>query len=149
MSVLATRKLAEIAQKIGAGADPRKTLTDMIGERAIAEFEPAYDDVLIATYVRSNVTAGGIIIGGDKTRAEDRFQGKVGLVLKCGPLVDSEKFPGPFTKPIKPGDWVMYRPSDANEFFFVDRKSSLDGVSARVIQQRLLIGRIQDPEAIF
>lgn len=146
MSVTSVRRLSEIAEKISAGSDARQVLIDAIGQKAIDDCEPAYDYIMIATYIRSEKTKGGIIIGGDKTRAEDRFQGKVGLVLKCGPMVDSEKYPGPFATPIKIGDWITYRPSDANEFFFTQ---GLDGVSARVISQSLLLKRIKDPEAIF
>jgi co-chaperonin GroES (HSP10) len=149
MGIVATRKLADIAAKIGLGGDPRRTLIDSIGQKIIDQFEPSYDEVLVATFVAGDRTKGGIIIGGDRTRAEDRFQGKVGLVLKCGHCVNTEKYPGPFPTPIKTGDWIMYRASDADEFFFVDKKTGLDGNSVRIIEQRLIRGRVQNPEAIY
>ena len=149
MSVTSVRKLSEIAEKISAGQDARQVLLNEIGKENIDNYDPGYDLVLIATYVRSNITKGGIQIGGDKSLLENRFQGTVGLVLKMGPYVDTEKYPGPFTTKLKVGDWIIYKPSDADEFFFVDKKSPLDGVSCRLIQQGLIKGRIQNPEAVF
>ena len=40
-------------------------------------------DVLVATYIKSRITPGGIITT-DKGAEEDRWQGKIGLVLKLG-----------------------------------------------------------------
>src|ERR1700679_502228 len=118
MSVTSVRRLAEIADKIGAGADAATTILDSIGRELIDQFEPFHNMVMFGTYVRSDKTAGGIIIGGDRTRAEDRFQGKIGLVLKVGPNAFKGKTPDAFGGiTVKPGDWIMYRASDAHEFF--------------------------------
>jgi co-chaperonin GroES (HSP10) len=154
MTVTSARKLSEIAEKIASGADPRRTIIDGIGYKAISEFEPTLNYVLVGTYVRSEKTKSGIIKGGDRTRAEDRFQGKIGLVLKLGPSVNAADrkplFGGhhDFAK-LTVGDWVMYRTSDANEFFFVDAKHELEGSSARVIEDVLIMARVADPESIY
>jgi co-chaperonin GroES (HSP10) len=148
--VIATRKLSEIAEKIGAGGDPRAALIDGIGQKNIDGMEPAMNLILVATYVRNEKTKSGLIIGGDRTRAEDRFQGKIGLVLKLGPLVNAKNRPKVFGDyDVNVGDWIMYRTSDAHEFFFVDEKTGLDGSSARLIEDGLVMGRVQDPEAIY
>ena len=150
MTVTSARKLSEIAEKIASGADPRRTIIDGIGHKAISEFEPTLNYVLVGTYVRSEKTKGGIIKGGDRTRAEDRFQGKIGLVLKLGPSVnalDRKAILG--GSPLAVGNWVMYRTSDANEFFFVDAKHELEGSSARVIEDVLIMARVADPESIY
>jgi co-chaperonin GroES (HSP10) len=42
------------------------------------------NECLVATYIKASVTKGGIIIPG-ATQAEDRYQGKVGLLLATGP----------------------------------------------------------------
>ena len=150
MSVTSVRRLAEIADKIGAGHDPATTIINSIGQDLIDQFEPFHNMVMFGTYVRSDKTAGGIIIGGDRTRAEDRFQGKIGLVLKVGPTAFKGKTPEAFGGvTVKPGDWIMYKPSDAHEFFFVDRNSPLDGTSARLIEDTLVLGRVRDPESIY
>lgn len=149
MTVTSVRKLSEIAESIGAGNDPRRAIIEGIGQDLIDEYEPALNLILIGTYIRSDKTKSGLILGGDRTRAEDRFQGKVGLVLKLGPLVNSEQRPKIFDAPIEVGDWITYRPSDALEFFFVDRRSPLDGSSARLIEDGLVMSRVKNPETIF
>ena len=150
MTVTSARKLSEIAEKIASGADPRRTIIDGIGHKAISEFEPTLNYVLVGTYVRSEKTKGGIIKGGDRTRAEDRFQGKIGLVLKLGPSVNAPDRKALFGgEDLAVGDWVMYRTSDANEFFFVDAKHELEGSSARVIEDVLIMARVADPESIY
>ena len=148
MSVTATRKLAEIAAL--SGHDPKRAILSAIGQYNIDQFEPFHNLVLVGVYVRPEKTVGGIIIGGDKTRSADRFEGKVGLVLKVGPIAFNDdavnKFGG---KRVMPGDWVMYRTSDAMEFFFVDRDSRLDGTSVRMVQDIYIQARIENPEWIY
>jgi len=150
MSVTSVRKLSDIAEAIGKGKDARTVLVDAIGKDNIENFEPFHNLILIATYIRSDKTQGGIIIGGDRTRAEDRFQGKIGLVLKVGPTAFKGKTPESFgSVTVKPGEWIMYKASDAHEFYFVDEKKPLDGSSARLIEDTLVMGRVVDPERIF
>jgi co-chaperonin GroES (HSP10) len=150
MSVTSVRKLSDIAEAIGKGKDARTVLVDAIGADNIENFEPFHNLVLVGTYVRSDMTKGGIIIGGDRTRAEDRFQGKIGLVLKVGPTAFKGVKPDSFGGvTVEPGDWIMYKASDAHEFFFVDEKSSLDGSSVRLVEDTLIMGRVADPESIF
>jgi hypothetical protein len=150
MTVTSVRKLSDLAEAIGRGADPRKAIIDGIGKQLIDDYEPALNLVLVGTYVRSNITESGLYLGGDKTRAEDRFQGKVGLVLKVGPSVNHGKRDKLFSdRPLEPGDWVMYRASDADEFFFVDKKKQMDGSSARLIEDGLIMARVKNPESVF
>ena len=149
MTVTSVRKLSEIAQSIGEGADARQAIINSIGQKQIDAYEPAANLILIGTYVRSDKTKSGLILGGDRTRAEDRFQGKVGLVLKVGPSVNSPDRPKVFAEPIKVGDWITYRASDALEFFFVDPNRPLDGSSARLIEDGLVMSRVKDPESIY
>ena len=149
MTVTSARKLSEIAEKIGAGGNPRVAIIDGIGQKAIDNFEPTLSYVLVGSYIRSEKTKSGIILGGDRTRAEDRFQGKIGLVLKIGPSVNAPERKQLLGTPLAVGDWVMYRTSDANEFFFVDAKTGMDGSSARVIEDVLIMARVADPESIY
>lgn len=150
MTVTSVRKLSDIAEKIAAGKDARTVLIDAIGADNIEGFEPFHNYVLVATYVRGDRTKSGIIIGGDRTRAEDRFQGKIGLVLLVGPTAFRGRHKNSFGGiTVKPGDWIMYRTSDAHEFFFVDKKLSLEGASARLIEDTLIMARVNDPETIY
>jgi co-chaperonin GroES (HSP10) len=73
-----------------------------------------FQNVLVALYIRNEgKTESGLIIP-DKVFEEDRYQAKAAMVLKLGPtaFVDTEDGPkfGGFT--VKPGDWVVFRPSE-------------------------------------
>jgi len=81
----------------------------------IEEIEVLGSQVLVAAYIRPEKTVGGIILPDtpNSARAEDEFQGKVGLVLKSGPIAfkddDTHKFGDRIPQP---GDWVLYRVGD-------------------------------------
>lgn len=68
--------------------------------------------VLVAVYVRPKQSAGGIYLP-DKTVDEDRYQGKVGLVLSLGPIAFQDDATHRFGT-IKPevGDWVVFSVGD-------------------------------------
>jgi hypothetical protein len=147
MTVTSVRKLSDISYRIALGEDPRQTLIDAIGKNNIDAYHPSFRLVLVATYVRSNMSKGGIILGGDNTLGENRFQGKVGLVLKLGPGCFEHPQFGGFK--VEPGDWVHYRTSDADEFFFVDEDTGLDGASVRLVDDTLIKAKVDDPQKVF
>jgi len=90
--------------------DPKQELIENVGD--ISDIEMFNTQVLVAIYVRPQKTKSGIILT-DKTIDEDRYQGKVGLILKKGPdaFIDSE---GKWFANVSfsVGDWVVFRPSD-------------------------------------
>ena len=62
--------------------------------------------VLVLQYVREDRSKGGIIFA-DKTKQEDVYQGRVGLVLAVGPdAYRGDRFPGGAW--CKAGDWIMW-----------------------------------------
>ena len=138
-------KLREIAQ--AAMEDPHKALMDSLPKAAL-EFEVFHNRVLVATYVQPEKTEGGIILP-DRSLAENRFQGKVGLVVTMGPnaFVDDNiaQFGG---VTIKPGDWVIYNPSDGWEMFFVD-SNGRDATPCRLIEDTNIKGRTPYPSLIY
>lgn len=142
--VTASTKLREIAEQ--SGSDPRGALMRAVGD--VSGYEPFHNLILVATYVAPEKTKGGIIRV-DRTLAEDRFQGKVGLVLKVGPIAftddNSTKFGG---VKVKPGEWVTYRASDGMEMFFVD-PNGRDGTPCRVLEDVHIKGRLDDPSMIY
>lgn len=75
------------------------------------DIEPLGTECLVAIYIRPSMTKGGIHLAG-VTKDEDVYQGKVGLVIKTGPLafVEDESHSWP-VKP-KVGDWVVFRVGD-------------------------------------
>lgn len=101
-------------------------------------------DILLAIYERPEKTAGGIIIPEESTtRKEDRYQGKVGLILQIGPLVESKDldnwFSGAFPKV---GDWVTFRVGDTYSF-------EMNKVLCRLIEAKQLRGFVSEPDLIW
>jgi co-chaperonin GroES (HSP10) len=135
-------KLREIAQQ----ADPKQALLESVGD--LSGMEVFHNLVLVATYIEPEKTAGGIIRP-DRTLAENRFQGKCALVLKVGPLAFQDdsiaKFGG---VSVKPGDWVMVRPSDGFELYSVDASKSA-GTSCRLFEDSHIKGRVSDPSTVY
>lgn len=90
--------------------DPKAELLTKVG--FIAELvEIPSSKILVAIYYRPEKTAGGII---DPTAQQgDSYQGKIGLVLKMGPLAfqDDETHTWGDVRP-KVGDWVQFRVGD-------------------------------------
>jgi co-chaperonin GroES (HSP10) len=138
-------KLREIAQ--ASELDPKQALLGSLPE-AVKQYEPLHNRVLVATYVRPERTKGGIILA-DRSLEEDRFQGKVGLVISVGPtaFVDDGgvKFGG---AKVLPGDWVTYRPADGVEIFFVD-ENGREATPCRLFEDVCILGRTPDPALVW
>jgi co-chaperonin GroES (HSP10) len=94
--------------------DPRDEILAKVG--SLNHITVLHNQVLVATYIRPEQTKGKIILI-DKTRDEDKFQGKVGLVIAKGPMafVDDDRTQFGDIKP-NINDWVAYRMSDGWQF---------------------------------
>ncbi len=127
--------------KMAHDKDPTKEIYEKLNG-AHTDFDTFGTDVLLAIYQRPEKTAGGIYMG-DNARGEDLYQGKVGLVLKVGPLVsgpDLDKwFAGKFPKV---GDWVVVRVGDTYAF-------NLNGVPCRTVEAKQLRGRHKEPDMVW
>lgn len=135
-------------REISAAAehDPAKPLLDAVGDTS--DYEVCHNQILVATYIAPEKV--GSIIRPDAHISEDRYQGKVGLVLKVGPLAfvdDSRTKYGGVT--VKPGDWILYRNTDAWEIFVRDRRKINDGVSCRLIEDVFVKMKVSDPSLIY
>lgn len=101
-------------------ADPAEELLAKVRADMAHVSEVMGAGVLVAIWKRPEKTAGGVYLS-DRTREEDVFQGKVGLILKMGPLAfvedDRHKWNG---RVPKVGDWVAYRVGDAWPLFIAD-----------------------------
>jgi hypothetical protein len=117
--------------------------------------------------VRPNVTSGGIIMT-QRTSEEDRWQGKVGLVLRVGPLafdfeevlayVESAMEDGvqhaeareqahrEFGIP-QVGDWVAYRGSETWETGIEVARSTF--ASCRFVFDDAIVARVENPSVIY
>lgn len=121
--------------------DPAEEIFDAL-KGAHEGFSPVGSDILMAIYQRPEKTKGGIILT-DKTKGEDIYQGKIGLVLKVGPLVAEDKITDWFGgKPPKPGDWIVIRVGDTFVF-------ELGGVLCRTLEAKQIRGVIAEPDTVW
>ena len=120
--------------------DPKVDIFESVGD--IKDFEMFNNQLLVAIYVRPQRTASGIFLT-DNTVDEDKFQGKVGLVVKLGPDAFEDET-GKWFKDVKIniGDWVVFRPSDGWAI-------SVNGKSCRILDDVAVRGRIQAPDMVW
>lgn len=127
------QKMREIAQ---SKLPSKKAHLAALGEYTD---EVLHSQVLCMTYCQPEKTQGGILLP-DNSLQEDRFQGKIALVIALGPgaFVDDAvaKFHGVV---IQIHDWVLVRPSDGTELFY-------NGCSLRLFQDVDIRKRITDPQ---
>jgi len=120
--------------------DTKGAIADGVGD--LDAVEVYHNQILVGIWKRPDKTAGGIILT-DKTRDEDRYQGKVGLVLKKGPLAfhadGSVDFGG---KDVSEGDWVAYRASDGWSL-------KLNGMDCRMLEDVHIKMRVAEPGIIY
>ena len=137
--------------------DPREELASALG--SLDDFEVCNNQILVAVYQRGGKdgaekkTLGGIIIPG-KSLDEDRFQSKVGLIVKMGPSAfDDEN--GVWFKGIKfgIGDWVVYRASDGWNIELVGApprvNNQVNKILCRLMDDTAVRARIKHPDAVW
>jgi len=104
---------------------------------------PMNQQVLVANYVRpATHTVGGVEIA-EEAVDEDRYQGKIGMVLKKGPMAfvseGAIQFHG---QDVEPGDWVVYRASEG-------LKGMIGNREVRFIADVHIRPKIAQPDAVF
>jgi len=120
--------------------DPKAAILKEIGD--IDKVEVFNNQILCAIYVRPEKTKSGIILT-SQTREEDKYQGKVGLVIKMGPEACVDETGKWFKNhTIEVGDWVYFRPSDGWAM-------NINGVPCRVIDDTDIRGRAAAPDIIW
>jgi co-chaperonin GroES (HSP10) len=124
-------------ERFGAAKDIKAELIAATA-KAVPRTRLLRNRVLVASFVASERTAGGIIRP-QKTMDEDRFQGKVGLVLKMGPI--AFKFDEDPEGELAPAihDWVLYRPADSHEIGLGE------GAPCRMIYDDLVQAIVENP----
>ena len=122
--------------------DPKDVIWKSLGGD-LEQVEPFNQQILIATYIRpATRTASGLEIA-EEAIDEDRYQGKVGMVLKKGPRAFIDDGPVKFYgQDVEPGDWVVYRASDG-------LKGMIGSREVRFIPDVYIKGKIDHPDAWF
>jgi co-chaperonin GroES (HSP10) len=128
--------------------DPRAVIQRKVGD--IRNIEIFGNDILVAIYKRPEKTKSGILMP-EKYRDEDIYQGKVGMVLRLGPtaFVDDD---GKIFRDIKPGDWVVFRPSDGWQVTLNTLRGNYskdDTVDCRVVSDVSIRMRVTHPDSIW
>jgi co-chaperonin GroES (HSP10) len=120
--------------------DAKKEMLSLVGD--VSKFEVFNNQVLVAVYIRPEKTKGGIFLP-DKAKDEDKYQSKVGLILKLGPSAFVDETQNWFKGvTIKEHDWIVFRPSDGWQML-------VNGVSCRMLDDTVVRGRIPDPDMIW
>lgn len=135
------------ARSMAHEADPRDITWEEVGD--LSGIELTGTQILCAIYKRPEKTKSGIFLT-DSNRAEDVYQGKVGMVVKLGPLAFDDTGDGRFgalgkeagAGHVELGDWLFYKASDG---FSV----SVNGRECRILNDEDVRGRIQAPDQIW
>lgn len=134
MPVLSASKIEQISRS----NDPKAAIIKAVGD--LSTVEVFNDLVLVGIFIRNEKTSGGIIMPSD-TLKEDEYQGKVGLVLKKGPIAA-------FTDEAEPGQnaelhtWVVFAIKDGWPV-------QINGTPCRFIPYERLRARISNPSMVF
>lgn len=116
--------------------DPKLEINNEV-KGLIDDVEPLGAECIIGIYVRPTKTKGGILLA-DNTKGEDLYQGKIGLVLKKGPLAfQSDDTHHWGDKVPQVGDWVLFRIGDTFPFILGARSCRfVEDVNVKAIVHR-------------
>jgi co-chaperonin GroES (HSP10) len=120
--------------------DPKKKLAEEVGDLSTVEL--FHNQILVAVYIRPQKTKSGLYLS-DKTTDEDRYQSKVGLLLKSGSRAFEPDEAGWFqNETFQNGDWLVFRPSDGWAI-------TVNGVLCRILQDVQVRGRVDSPDRVW
>lgn len=136
MPVASAKKIEFLSQ----AKNPQVAIMAAVGD--LSKEEVLGDLVLVGVYVRPEKTVGGIIRIQENVR-EDEFQGKVGLVLKKGPLAYAEwETDEERGSSANPGDWVVYAIKDGWSI-------TVNDTPCRLVPYERIRMKLSRPDVIF
>jgi co-chaperonin GroES (HSP10) len=120
--------------------NPKQRILSEIGN--IDDIQVLNNQVLVAVYVRPEKTKGGIFLPG-QAREEDRFQSKVGLIVKSGPIAFVDENGKWFRDAdINVHDWIVFRPSDGWNI-------TINGVLCRMLEDTSVRAKVSGPDQVW
>lgn len=120
--------------------DPAESIRNEMGD--ISSIEVFNNQVLVAVYIRPQKTKSGIILT-NQTTDEDRYQSKVGLVLKKGPQAFQDQSGQWFSGlQIEEGDWIVFRPAESWSI-------AVNNVLCRMVDDVNVKGRVDHPDRVW
>lgn len=137
MALAASGRIIDL---ISNSKDPKKDILKLVGD--ISGVKVKWNMILVATYIRPEKTAGGIIRPGMNV-AEDEWQGKVGLVLKLGPMAYQDDEDTQFKdEGVQVGEWAVYSVGDA-------RSVNINGYPCRWLKDSAVKMTVDNPNIVF
>lgn len=131
---------AQKIEQISRAADPKQGIIEAVGD--VSGVDVLTDLVLVGTFIRSERRASGLLLPKEHLQ-EDEFQGKVGLVLKKGPLAYGDWEEGDeLGQNAQLHTWVVFAIKDTWPI-------QVNGVACRVVPYDKLRMRLTDPTAVF
>ena len=120
--------------------DPSKKLIEEVGD--LSQIELFNNQILVGVYIRPQKTKSGLYLS-EKTTEEDRFQSKVGLLLKLGPRAFEPNDEGWFSgETFNLHDWLVFRPADGWSI-------TVKGVLCRILTDTQVKMRIPNPDEVW
>lgn len=120
--------------------DPKEKLLKEVGD--LSNVDVFNNQVLVAVYMRPEKTSGGIILPGQNLD-EDKYQSKVGLIVKKGPSAFVDEDNKWFADAnLQEHDWVVFRPSESWSI-------TVNKVLCRMIEDIHIKGRIDHPDRVW
>jgi co-chaperonin GroES (HSP10) len=120
--------------------DPAENLKKELGD--LSTIEVFNNQILVAVYIRPQKTKSGIILT-SQTTDEDRYQSKVGLVIKKGPQAFLDSSGEWFDDvEINEDDWIVFRPSDGWSI-------TVNNVLCRMIDDVNIKARVDQPDRVW
>jgi co-chaperonin GroES (HSP10) len=120
--------------------DPKQKLLDDLGD--LSNIEIFNNQILVAVYIRPTKTKSGLYLS-DKTTDEDRYQGKVGLLVAKGPMAFHDDTGQWFNNAtFKLHDWLAFRPSDGWSI-------TVNGVLCRMMADTQVKMRVPSPDSAW
>lgn len=120
--------------------DPAEAVIKELGD--LSGIDVFHNQVLLAVYQRPEKTKSGLYLS-QQTLSEDRYQSKVGLVVKKGPIAfvsDGGGWQWPVA--IEERDWVLFRPSDGWAI-------TVNGILCRMVVDTSVKGKLHSPDLVW
>lgn len=120
--------------------DPAEKLIEEIGD--LSTIKLFNNQILVGVYIRPEKMKSGLLLP-NQTTEEDRFQSKVGLLLKMGPSAFEPNDEGWFKgETFNLHDWLVFRPADGWSI-------TVHGVLCRILIDTQVKMRPQIPDEVW
>ena len=140
-----------VAKLILPNRDPVEALkADIIATVGdVSWFRDNPTKLVVAKFIRTHIGTSGTLLAAGQTQTEDKYQGKVGLVIKLGSqcFVD-----GPdvqfFGFKAKLHEWVVYKSSEGIDFDYVKPGTS-DHLHCKILKDSDIETVVPRPDIIW